>query len=159
MTTENNSNFRFFKPPQEKLEALETAAMRVMCLQLEIHDCLRYHIGYSFIERLQLRWLAKKYARLFRRIHSAIGKIPEFEVPNRHRLIEQALENVQPTDLNAALDDLALMRDGESLIVGPLSKGQRAAVYRRAKKRGFAIKLKKILHGDTELRRVCSYDG
>ena len=159
MSSKNTDFLSSYKTPQEALANLETAAMQVMALQLEIYDALKHHLGYSLTQRLRLRWLKRKYARLANRIDKAMNTIPEFEVPSRHHLIEKAFENAQPTDLKGALDELALMRDGESLIVGPLSRGQRAAVYGRAKKRGFAIKLKAILHGDTELRRICSYDG
>lgn len=155
MSSENIDMFTLRPTPREALENLEEALRKVMWLQLELYDALKNDIGYSLTERLRLRFHTWKQKRLMGRICDAINNIPEYEVPDRHPLIERELGQPVPTDLKGALDELATMEDGESLFVGHLSRGQYANAYGRARKRGFVLQIRRALHSDHELTRVC----
>lgn len=158
MNIKNQTNpFAPFPTPQEALNQLDDAALQTMRLQLEIIDALRNDLGYSFMERLRLRWQLRVYGRLQKRIYKAIYELPEIEVPERHALIAREMRDPQPTDLKGALDELAGLEDGDALVVGPLSNGQKAAAYARAKKRGFVVELKRLFNGDYQLTRIMGH--
>lgn len=159
MTTEKNE-FSFPPTPQEALDELRAAELQVMSLQLEIIDALRHHIGYSLIERLRLKWQFRKYARIGKRIYNAMYTLPEVEVPPRHPLVDEAYDhNPEPTNLNAALDDLRYREDGAGVVVGHLSKGQRVKAYGRAKQRGYILEMRKLFDGCYSLTRISSVEG
>lgn len=148
------------RTPERAVTELREASETLLQLQMEILQALDSDIGYSLGERIRLRLQLWKYNRLQSRINKAMI-LPQFQIPPRHDLIERTMGSCipAPADLSAALDELEFSEDGVGVVVGPLSQGQRAQVYARAKRRGFVVGVRRMFDDTYQLTRLSTYEG